>query len=513
MFSASLKNHHSQSFWRTPGRLNDYFLDFYTFPMNWLRRQHPFNLYLALIVAFVLVRFLFFAITTAGEYRLYQDYGDAARRTSLDELYRNRDIEYPQLGVAFGSVVGFVADHFPEWTKHVVRLRPNKWEEPYTQETEPEHDAGDRYEAALTFVLFVLDAWCLWLVHAIARRVYPNDDAVARVGRLLKYVITTSTCGLILYDRQDLVVGWLALLALWALANGRPRLGYALLALGTAYKLVPVLLMPIWVMAAATAKCGPNAGPKRFLRMIILEAAIAGLILAAWPVLTYAFGGGERGFLYLTWHSKRGLQLEAPAAFPVLLADPSSELGASYGSFNLRGDLADRTAKLMALLMPLSALAGMALAAKGFWRTLRKGTGSGLSDYRQLIPHVVASSLLIWVAFIAFNKVGSPQYLIWVAPLVPLFPLRTWSERGWALVLLVAMIATMLIYPCRYKPDLIGDIIRNDPDTWRGPTSFGVFLLGVKSVTLVLSTVWLAVLVWRTADILPETPPSSEPKP
>ena len=58
--------------------------------MNWLRRQHPFNLYLALLVVFVLVRFLFVAITTAGEYRLYKDYGDAARNTSLDELYRCR---------------------------------------------------------------------------------------------------------------------------------------------------------------------------------------------------------------------------------------------------------------------------------------------------------------------------------------------------------------------------------------------------------------------------------------
>ena len=38
--------------------------------MNWLRRQRPFHLYLALIIAFVLVRFLFIAITTAGEYRL-----------------------------------------------------------------------------------------------------------------------------------------------------------------------------------------------------------------------------------------------------------------------------------------------------------------------------------------------------------------------------------------------------------------------------------------------------------
>src|SRR5439155_4781736 len=113
-----------------------------------------------------------------------------------------------------------------------------------------QRDSGDRYEAALALVLFAFDAWCLWLVYAIARRVYPNDDVVARAGRLFGYTVTTGLCGLIMYDRQDIIVAWLALLAIWALVVGRPRLGYAILALGAAYKLVPVLLLPVWVMAA-----------------------------------------------------------------------------------------------------------------------------------------------------------------------------------------------------------------------------------------------------------------------
>jgi hypothetical protein len=61
------------------------------------------------------------------------------------------------------------------------------------------------------------------------------------------------------------------------------------------------------------------------------------------------------------------------------------------------------------------------------------------------------------------------------------------------------MLATTLIFPCRYKPDLIGELVRDDPITWSGPTPLGVFLLGLKSVTLVASAVWLAVLVWRNA--------------
>lgn len=472
--------------------------------MNWLRRRSPATLYTAFLIAFLLFRAILFAITTAGEYRLYRDYGDAARHTSLAELYRTRDIEYPHLGVAFGSVAGVVADIAPDWTKHLVRRRPNKFDErdQYQLESEAERDVGDRYEAALGFVLFAVDVWCLWLVHVIARRVYPNEDHVTHVGRLAGYALTTGALGLILYDRQDLVVGLLALLALWALAAGRPRAGYALLVVGTAYKLVPVLLLPVWVMAAAAVKAAPDATPVRFLRHMVMEAAIAGLMLAAWPALTYWFGGGERGFLFLTFHSARGLQLEAPVAWPVLLIEPSTEVGHGHGSYNLRGELADRVAKPTKVLMPLTVLAGVVIAARGFWNAARARVCQDHSAHSPqpsaLIPHVVASSLLVWLGFIAANKVGSPQYLIWAAPLVPLLPLRRWPERAWAILLLVVMILTTLIFPCRYYPDLIGSVVRDEPLTWRGPTWLGLFLLAAKSVTLFVTTGWLAASVWRT---------------
>jgi len=455
--------------------------------MNGLRNRRPSTLYGLVILTFLLSRILFYLITTAGEYRLYKSYGDDARSTSLADLYSNRDIEYPHLGVAFGAAVGFVADHSPGFLKYTVRLRPNKFEQPYNEEPQERRDLDDQYEAALGVVLFAIDASCLWLVFAIARRAYPNDGPFERARRLFLYVLFTGGCGLILYDRQDLVVAWLALLALWCLAADRPRLGYVVLAVGAAYKLIPALLLPVWVIAAATAACGPGASFGRWVRTIVFEAAIAGAILALWPALTYFAGGGERGFLYLTWHSRRGLQLEAPAAFPVLLADRSVEFGSSYGSFNLRGETPDRVAKLMGLLMPLTALLGMGVAARGLWITRGE---------RNRIPLVAASCMLIWLAFVAFNKVGSPQYLMWIAPLVPLLALNTRAERKWAFVLLVCIFDTMLIYPCRYKRDLVGDILHEDPRTWSGPTPFGVFLLGIKSLTMVICSVWYAAIVW-----------------
>ncbi len=480
--------------------------------MNWLRR-HPRIVTASLILGFLLVRAALFAFTTAGEYFLYRDYGEAARQTSLAELYRDRDVEYPHLAVAFGSVAAVVADLLPDWTARLVSLRPNKAEEPYISLSEYERLATDRYEVALGFVLFAVDVACLILVYLIARRVYPTEDWLTRQGRLVAYALATGAIGLILYDRQDLVVGLFALLALWALERGRPAIGYAILTLGTAYKLVPALLLPVWVFAAAARRAAPDATPGRYLRCVVIEATFAAAIFAAWPVLTYAVGGGDRGFVYLTFHSARGLQLEAQLAWPVVLLDPSAEVQHGFGGYNLTGELADRIARLTRPAMIVAVGIAMLISARGLWRYASASStphSALCTPHSSLIPHVVASSLLVWLAFLLTGKVGSPQFMLWLGPLVPLLPLRTWSERVWAVLLLVVMILTTLIFPCRYLPDIVGPVLSYEPFTRRGPNAFGLILLAAKSVTLAAATVWLAVSLWRRpriASITAQTSP------
>ncbi|QDU23067.1 hypothetical protein [Urbifossiella limnaea] len=449
----------------------------------------PAALYAALVVGFLLVRAGLWAVTTAGEYRLYRDYADAARTTGVAELYRTRTVEYPHLAVLFGVAPGWLADRLPGWAPLLVQTRYYKTLPPYTEESAAAREAGDRYEVALGLVLFGVDAASLALVWLVARRVYPDDSTAARVGRLALYVLLTASVGAILFDRQDPVVAFVALLAVWALTACRPRLGYAVLVLGAAYKLVPVLLLPAWVFAAAAAR------PGRFWRSVVLEALIAGAMLAAWPALTYLFGGGERGFQYLTYHSARGLQLEAPIAWPVFLLDPGAHVGAGYGSFNVTGALAARGAELAKWLMVLSVPLTVVLMARGFWRASHTRPTTAA-----LVPHVVAASLLVWFAFITANKVGSPQYLHWVMPLVPLLPLRSRAERWWAALVLLAGGLTTLIFPCFYRWTY-GDDLPTVPATWAGPIPATLFLLAARSVTLVSTTAWLGWLVWSRPHV------------
>src|SRR5207248_11033883 len=113
---------------------------------------------------------------------------------------------------------------------------------------------------------------CLLAVSLIARRVCAEGGLTARLGRLVAYAVLTGAIGLILYDRQDLVVALFALLAVSAFLGGRPALAYAALVAGTAYKLVPVLLLPGFVLAAAAARAGPGATAGRRLAGVAREA-------------------------------------------------------------------------------------------------------------------------------------------------------------------------------------------------------------------------------------------------
>lgn len=455
--------------------------------------------YAAFVVGFLVFRAALFAFTAAAEYALYKDYGDAARTAGVAELFRTRNVEYPQLAVLFGSLAGAVADALPEWAAHLRDWRPDP----------SRGHAHEKYEVGLGVVLFAVDVSCLVLVYVIARRVYPDEGPLARLGRLVVYTVLTGAIGLILYDRQDLVVAWFGLLAVFAFLAGPPVIAYALLVVGTAYKLVPVLLLPVFVLAAAAVRAGPGASAGRYFRAVVVEAAVGAAVLALWPAVTYWLGGGDRAFVFLTFHADRGLQLEAPAAWLVLLADPSgTQVGHSFGSYTLRGGLSDRVAKGCSVAMALGVALASLVAARGFWRI----ASSGSAAVPGLGSHLLASSLLVWLVFILTNKVGSPQYMLWVAPLAPLLPLRAWGGWVWAALLLAVCVLTSLIFPTLY-PDVRGPHIHADPDTYAGPTPLCLFLLAAKSVTLAVVTLWLAVRVWRSPepDAPPPLPPGADP--
>ena len=87
-----------------------------------------------------------------------------------------------------------------------------------------------------------------------------------------------------------------------------------------------------------------------------------------------------------------------------------------------------------------------AAALIGLWVAFARGP----ADRERLVRYAAACVC----AFIAFGKVLSPQFLIWLIPLVPLVRGRRGAIAS--AVLLAALLLTQLYFPYRYW-DLVND--------------------------------------------------------
>ena len=425
----------------------------------------------AVLPAFVLTRLaVFFAATSATDSQIYYQYALAAREVSVAHLYRAHDAEYPQLAVVFSMAVSHLADALPTGSERLISARPGA----------PTDVGLGRFQVAFGLTIGLIDLSLLLLIARLGGSLEPNDPQT-RTWRSGLYVAGTAALGPILLDRLDLVVGAAALVAVVALGRGRPALAYALLAAGAAFKVVPAVLLPVFVVAAAV-----RGG--RFWRALVLESVVALLIFALWPVAAVLFAGGERAFVYTQYHGERGLELGAAAAAPVLLvSDP--DVGYAFGGYVVRGPTADAVARAA----PAVTLVGLGLAVFVAGRAIRRAPVSGRT------PVVASGCVLVWLAFLLTNKVGSPQYLLWLAPLVPLLPLRTRAERTWGVAFVVAGVLATLVYPYLW-PQVHGRPVPGRDESWTGPTAFGFALMFARWGVVAVLTGRLAVRLWRTGS-------------
>jgi hypothetical protein len=104
----------------------------------------------------------------------------------------------------------------------------------------------------------------------------------------------------------------------------------------------------------------------------------------------------------------------------------------SHGSQNLAGSLADAIGAAETALLVLALI--------GIWTA----AAAGPPERERLVRYAAASV----VAFVAFGKVLSPQFMIWLIPLVPLVR----GRRGLAAsgLLGLALLLTQLWFPARY---------------------------------------------------------------
>ena len=99
------------------------------------------------------------------------------------------------------------------------------------------------------------------------------------------------------------------------------------------------------------------------------------------------------------------------------------------------------------LMQPLLVAAALLVAGLIFW-ALHTGKRSGGADRTALL---LFGSLALTTAFVVFNKVGSPQFMVWLAPAVAVGLAYQWKAwRVPATMLIGVAILTFLVYPLFY---------------------------------------------------------------
>jgi hypothetical protein len=318
----------------------------------------------------------------------------------------------------------------------------------------------------------LLDGWALLKLTERGR----NAEAIPAGWWWLAFTFLMGWLG---FARVD---GLTAPLVLVALAYGvnRPFIASVLLAVGTWVKVWPAAVM---LALFAVVR-------NRILVVLAGLATTAGVV-----ALAAAVGSVPRLLNFLTQQGDRGMQLEATFTTPWLWLSVLNVGGSRmYMNTDINSMQVDGpgTEVMSVLMQPLLILAALLVAGLTFW-ALHNGKISGGVDRTELL---LAGALTLATAFVVFNKVGSPQFMVWLAPAVAVGLAHSWRDwRVPAVMLIVIAVATYFIYPLFYDA-----LSHNNP--WMA------LVLTIRNVLLVVLFLWSVRRLYSLGRKSPATAPA-----
>ena len=325
---------------------------------------------------------------------VYRSYGE--RIASGDLPYRDFVVEYPP-----GALVPFVVPA-------LVSSTP------------------DGYDAAfLAAMVFALAAASVLIVLSLEAL---GTSTVRIMLSVAAFLAGTALLGPFVLTRFDLYAAAVTLAAVCAILHRRRSLGPALLGVAIATKIYPAVLLPLLVTriwrregrAAAMRGLGLTVGTALAIYVPFAIRAPEGVARSVWrqlgrPLQIESLGSG----VLLALHHAFGM--------PLAWASGS-------GSQNLTGTVAS----VASAVTTIAAVAALALV----WVRFARG---GDTESAARFARYGAAAI---VAFVAFGKVASPQFLIWLLAAVVLVPGRRGAVA--TALLLAACGLTRLWFPRTY---------------------------------------------------------------
>ena len=263
--------------------------------------------------------------------------------------------------------------------------------------------------------------------------------------------------GPLFLNRYDAWPALLVALGVLALGSGRTRLAIGVLAFAVVAKIYAVALLPIAAVHIARTR-----GRDELVRCAAVAAGV--VLVTVLPFAAVGFGG--LGFSFYI-QATRHLQVESLGAQLLVALDHlglyrTHTVVGSPGSFDLPGRLADVVGVLSSIVEVAAVLAVAAWYGRG----------------RPELDRLLLACAAAITGFIALGKVLSPQYLVWLVPVVPVIRNRLGDIASAVLVL--ALLMTQFSF---YDSDGVADLT---PISWlvlaRNLVLVGLFVLLVRSL-------------------------------
>jgi hypothetical protein len=245
-------------------------------------------------------------------------------------------------------------------------------------------------------VLMVLIGVAMLVVAALIL-VRLGANAVRLYGGVAALALAPLALGPVSLNTYD---AWPALLvagAVCAVLYERPVLAFGLLGLAVTAKLYPAALLPVFCLAA---------GPRALGRPLLAFGTVVTVVVGPFALL-----GWDGLWASARAQAQRSLQLESLGGAVLAAADrlgayDASVVGGSTAALSrdLGGSLPDAVATATSVLQAAAIL----FVA---WVFVRRGVSA---------ERFMAASAATLAAFVAFSRFISPQYLIWLLPLVAL---------------------------------------------------------------------------------------------
>ena len=321
--------------------------------------------------------------------------------------------------------------------------------------------------------------------------VEPRDAHARYDGHvcMLVYVALSSLLVSVGLERYDLACAALILAFLYA-AVGSARLVFAdlILSVGIWVKLIPALCVPLYLAYVYASAAGRSPAfwykqqpplrvwfAKEGWRRLASLAIFSGLLFAP-----FYWAAGQDLWGFLRYHAMRGLQLESIYANVYMLVHRllGTSLTTTYGFGALEVfDPAHANVRLWIARGSSAVTVALSLGISARFATKLCSNSCTPAQRRAFLCTGTLAQVL---SLMAFNKVLSPQYFLWIAPLAPLAFLDDRPKRRQFVVgAFIATFLTSLVWMFYYR-----NIMQFEP--------FGLAILTCRNLFL-LTLLWVAM--------------------